>query len=79
MQFIRSHPANDTVPTAKKELAEVTERLADMHYKRALFYDKNGKHPKAALIAYTDFLNKFPETQAAETARTNCWAAGMSS
>lgn len=67
-KFLRAYPDHGSAADAAGYLAEVVRQLADMAYDRALFYDK-GEHLKSALIAYTDFLNKFPDSAKAGTAR----------
>lgn len=44
----------------KNNMIELKYRLAKMYYDTALFYDKS-KHLEAALIAYNDFMKKFPD------------------
>ena len=44
-------------------------RLAGISYERALFYDKDGKRQQSALIAYMDYLNKFPDSDKADSVR----------
>lgn len=67
--FLRDYPDHESAADAKKDVAELTTRLADQYYQRARFYDLKAKRPRAALIAYTDFLNKFATSESAETAR----------
>ncbi len=67
--FLRKHPKHEHADTARAYMAEITSQLADMYYARALFYDKKISRPRSALIAYTDFLNKFSDAKMAEVAR----------
>lgn len=58
--FLRDHPSHPGRPTAEKYRDELTEHLATMYYDRAVFYDRIARRPKSAVIAYRDFLQKFP-------------------
>ncbi len=51
---------------AETYLAELKTRLSEMYYERALFYDEIARRPTAALIAYRDFLKKFPASERAQ-------------
>ncbi|TFH15540.1 MAG: outer membrane protein assembly factor BamD [Lentisphaerales bacterium] len=66
--FLRDYPDHESAADAQKYVTELTSRLADQYYQRAVFYDLKAKRPTAALIAYTDFLNKFKASENAETA-----------
>jgi len=66
--FQRDYPKNVNAATAKKYLDELKERLADMYFERALFYDRIAKRPKSAVIAYADFLRNFPTSELASRA-----------
>ena len=68
-KILRMYPDHESAGVAATYLAEVSHRLANIAYDRAVFYDKTGLHPKAALLAYTDFVNKFPDSAQAEAAR----------
>jgi outer membrane protein assembly factor BamD (BamD/ComL family) len=67
--FVRDHPKDRHVSEATKCLQELKQRLAAMHYKRALFYDNIAKRPRSALIAYTQFVRRFPLARDADRAR----------
>lgn len=58
--FMRNHPEDSHAEEAKTLAEELKQRLADMYFDRAIFYDKIAKKPKSAIIAYSDFANKFP-------------------
>jgi outer membrane protein assembly factor BamD (BamD/ComL family) len=45
---------------AEGYMEDLNVQLSDMYYSRALFYDGANPRPKSALIAYRDFLKKFP-------------------
>jgi outer membrane protein assembly factor BamD (BamD/ComL family) len=54
------YPDHAEADAARALLDELKGNLADMYYRRAVFYDRMKTKPKAALIAYTDFMKKFP-------------------
>lgn len=58
--FLRDHPTHTGRAQAEQYRDELNEHLATMYYDRALFYDRIAHRPKAAVIAYRDFLQKFP-------------------
>ena len=68
-RVLREHPNAHEAAQARQWLQEVVARLAAMAYERAQFYDRRSGNPKAAAIAYRDFLNKFPDDHRAAAAR----------
>ncbi|MCK5849430.1 MAG: tetratricopeptide repeat protein [Kiritimatiellae bacterium] len=58
--FVAVHPESAHRKTAETCMNRLKERLADMHYEVALFYDRPIYNPKSTLIAYGDFMRKFP-------------------
>jgi outer membrane protein assembly factor BamD (BamD/ComL family) len=68
-RFVRDHPDHELAKSSTEYIAEINNRLAKMYYERAVFYDKRSKRPRAAVIAYTDFISKFPKAEAAGAAR----------
>ena len=60
--FIRDYPGDPKVEAAREHLALIKSRLADMYFERAQFYDAVANRPKAAIIAYTDFVKNFPSS-----------------
>ncbi|MBN2301550.1 MAG: tetratricopeptide repeat protein, partial [Lentisphaerae bacterium] len=66
--FSRSYPNDPNADTAMDYFGELKTKLAEIYFKRAVFYDKQ-KRPKSALIAYTDFVKRFPTMAMAENAR----------
>lgn len=67
-KFLRTYPNHQAVDQATRYLDDAVQRLTGMAYDRAVFYDKGG-HPNAALIAYRDFVNKFPDSTKARAAQ----------
>lgn len=66
--FERDHPSSPRAETARKLLDELKERLANLYFERAVFYDRKARRPKAAIIAYADFIRNFPASDLATQA-----------
>jgi len=66
--FVRLYPQSGHVEAAENCMTDLRERLARMYYDVALFYDRSPYKPRAALIAYTDFIRKFPSSDMAPEA-----------
>jgi outer membrane protein assembly factor BamD (BamD/ComL family) len=66
--FLRDYHGDPNVGVARDDINRLKERLAEMYYERAVFYDRLAKRPKAAMIAYADFIKKFPDSARAELA-----------
>jgi tetratricopeptide (TPR) repeat protein len=64
--FIRDYPDDPHVEPTTIERDRLTDRLVTMHYERAAYYDHIAKKPESALIAYADFLRRFPYADQAE-------------
>lgn len=63
LAFARNYPGDPHREEAQKLAEELKTRLADMYYDRALFYDRIAKRPQSAIIAYSDFVSKFPTSE----------------
>lgn len=66
--FLAHYKKSANQAEAETYLQELKSRLAEMYYQRARFYDTIAKRPAAALIAYRDFLKKFPAAKQAHDA-----------
>ncbi len=64
--FLARHKQSPDQAEAEAYLAALKLRLSQMYYDRALFYDKVSRRPTSALIAYRDFLKKFPASDKAQ-------------
>jgi len=64
--FIRDYPDDPNVDNVKEERDRLNRRLCKLHYDRAAYYDIIAKRPESALIAYSDFLRRFPYAEQAE-------------
>jgi len=64
--FISRYKMSPHRVDAEGYLEDLNIRLSDMYYKRALFYDEVKQRPESALIAYRDFLKKFPGSESAQ-------------
>ena len=58
--FLNDRPENKNANDAKKKLDALNEQFAGLVYKRAVFYDKSARRPSSALIAYREYLKRFP-------------------
>jgi outer membrane protein assembly factor BamD (BamD/ComL family) len=67
--FVRDYPDHRGAPEIRAEADTLKEALAGMYYERALFYDRTGGRPKAAIIAYSDFLDNFPSSSRSDAVR----------
>jgi hypothetical protein len=65
--FLRDYPKHSGAAEAEQYRDELSETLASMYYDRAVFYDRIAQKPKSAIIAYRDFLQKFPLSTKAPT------------
>jgi len=66
--FLQDYPKSVHAETAGTYRDELKERLAAMYFERAVFYDKLARRPKAAVIAYADFIRNFPTSHLAAEA-----------
>ncbi len=64
--FIRDYADDPNVEQAKIQRDRLTDRLVTMHYERAAYYDRIARKPESALIAYAEFLRRFPYAEQAE-------------
>ncbi len=67
--FIRDYPDAQDAETIRTYIKEMSDQLAGLYYERALFYDKRGKKPDSALIAYSDFIKNCPSSDKVEKAK----------
>jgi TolA-binding protein len=69
VRYIRAYPNSPSMATAREYLKALNTRYATLVYERAVFYDQLARKPAAALIAYEDFVKKFPDSERAAQAR----------
>jgi tetratricopeptide (TPR) repeat protein len=67
--FLHDYATHDRAPLARERVAELRGRLADMAFARAVFYERKNGTSDAARIAYTRFLDEFPDGPQAAAAR----------
>ena len=67
--FLARHKESSQKADAETRLAALKLRLENMYYERALFYDTRSNKPEAALIAYRDFIKKFPMAENGDDVR----------
>lgn len=58
--LVEAFPRSRTVEETRPRMEEMIDRLAELHYQRALFYDRTAHQPTAACLAYLEFLKRFP-------------------
>ncbi len=63
------HIETRPVREARERLHEIEAILAQKNYEQAAFYEEIARRPQAALIAYADFIEKFPNSALAEKAQ----------
>lgn len=70
-RFLRVYPHSSQAPAARKLLSSVEARLADFAFQQAFFYDRQSHPPRlaAALIAYRDYVRRFPDAGQVSEAR----------
>lgn len=68
VRFIQTYPGSQSVGEARQNLDRLNQRIETLAYERAVFYDELAKRPRAALMAYQDFVRKFPESERAQLA-----------
>ncbi len=66
---LRDHPEHPERERLAAWSRELQARLVRMALERAEFYDRIRKHPRAAIVAYQEFLRQFPEGPEAAQAR----------
>lgn len=67
--FLRDHPGDSAAVTVRQYLGELQARLETLYFNRALYYDRTVRKPKAAFLAYEDFVRRFPKAERADEAR----------
>ena len=66
--FSRDYPRSAQAETAGRNLDQLKEQLAGLYFERAVFYDRISRNPRAAVIAYADFIRNFPTSELAAQA-----------
>lgn len=67
--FLRDYPDDNDREKVQQYIKELSDQLADSYYERALFYDRTGRKPEAAFIAYSDFVRNCPASDMIEKAK----------
>ncbi len=63
--FLSRYPGSDLRGDAEAQLSGLRLRLSEMYYERADYYDRVARRPKAAILAYRDYLRRFPSAEKA--------------
>jgi outer membrane protein assembly factor BamD (BamD/ComL family) len=69
VRFIRAYPNSTNTPIARDHLKALNTHYARIVYDRAAYYDRIARRPASALIAYEDFVKRFPTSELAPTAQ----------
>ncbi len=69
VQFISTYPGNEQVEQARGFLKDLNDRQAKRSYDLARYYQTIAHRPKAAVVAYEDYLRKYPDTTLAPSAK----------
>lgn len=67
--FLSRYSGHEQVETAQAHRRELNERLARLHYNRAVFYDDSANRKHAASMAYLELVREFPRSSLADVAR----------
>jgi outer membrane protein assembly factor BamD (BamD/ComL family) len=68
--FMHDFPSDENAAAARTRLDEIKERLSQMCFERAMYYDRAEKNDKAAIVAYRDFVRTFPMSPLREQAES---------
>lgn len=68
-EYLAKHPDGPNAKVVRDYLDELKKHIETMAFEKAVFYERhnNGK-PRAAIIAYTEFIKKYPFSSLAEKA-----------
>lgn len=69
VQFITTYPGDEQVEQARGFLKALNDQQAKRAYDLARYYQTIAHRPKAAIVAYEDFLRKYPNTALAASAK----------
>jgi outer membrane protein assembly factor BamD (BamD/ComL family) len=67
--YLNRYPAHAHEAAATEARNALNERLATLYWARAVFYDEAAKEPHAAMMAYLELVENFPEASMADAAR----------
>jgi len=62
-RFLNRYADSDNAQSADQYRQALQERLTALYYERAVFYDRAARRPRAALIAYRDFVQQCPSAE----------------
>jgi outer membrane protein assembly factor BamD (BamD/ComL family) len=69
VQYISTYPGHEQVEQARGFLKDLNDHQAQRAYELARYYQKTARRPKAAIVAYEDYLRKYPDTTLAPSAK----------
>ena len=58
--LVEAFPRSLAVEETRPKMEELIDRLAELYYQRASYYDYTANRPTAACLAYLEFLKRFP-------------------
>lgn len=67
--FVASHPRHPKADSARDYREELLQKLGEKYFDQAIFYDKIARKPNAAIIAYQDFVRRFPSSSRVQEAK----------
>ena len=63
VSVLRDYPSMPDADEARTARDALKLRLSNMIFERAVYYDSIAKRPEAAVVAYNDFLGRFPTSE----------------
>ena len=63
---LRTNPESEQAADVQVMIASLRQRLEDLHFEKAEFYDRIARKPQAALISYREFQQQFPASSRRE-------------
>lgn len=68
-EYLAKYPDGSNAETVRNYLDELKKHIETMAFEKAIFYERHdNKKPRAAIIAYTEFIKKYPFSPLAEKA-----------
>lgn len=67
--FLNAYPKSEHAGEVTGWKERLLHRRAEIAYSRGIFYDRNARQPKAALMSYENFVRMYPDSQWTPVAR----------
>jgi tetratricopeptide (TPR) repeat protein len=68
--FVAAHPRHPQAESARQYREDLLLGLGEKYFDQAVFYDKIARKPSAAIIAYRDFVRRFPSSSRVQEAQS---------